>query len=251
MATGEPWKVLLAHLLEYWAARGSRPHGAAPRDARRRRRPPARRPRTSSPVSSCSEFVEPTGKQKVAGAVFRFPEQEIGPDLTEKRDQRSCSPAGRTASCRSATDGVDLVARRADRDVERRTPSRRASSRRRWSSTTGCTSRAKQDALEEVGERRSPPARRRRYPAIVSLLAPRADRVSSPAAGPPSGRFTADVERHRGGRRQPRPDRDGDPRATRDRQDLHGRADHPTPRRRREAGRGHRVQPRRHRQPAP
>lgn len=93
VATGEDWKVLLAHLLEYWSREG------------RAHRAQAVAPLASEPgdqlehpaVIAGLEFVEMRprqGRQKSDRAVFRFPPQPLTPDLTDVRPPRLMYPVG-------------------------------------------------------------------------------------------------------------------------------------------------------------
>lgn len=109
MATGEDWKRLLAHLLEYWNREG-RAHWAqhAPLlDA------DLADQLTHPEVIAGLQLVEirpRTGKQKADRAVFGFPPQELSPDMVSGKNKALMYPVGDGAIITVTADEVDVDA---------------------------------------------------------------------------------------------------------------------------------------------
>jgi predicted RecB family nuclease len=110
IATGEEWKVLLAHLLSYWSREGR---------AHRGQRLPAleadEADRLANPsVITGLELVEicpPEGKQRAGRAVFRFPAQELSPEVQSGKHAVFMYPIGDDGVVSFSADRIDVDAR--------------------------------------------------------------------------------------------------------------------------------------------
>ena len=184
IGTGEPWKILLAHLLEYWAREGRAHRAQHLAHARRRPRPPPRRPRRRR--RSDVRALDRAGR-KAAGSTRGLPLPAAG----------ARAGAGRG---RGSTDVSRRAGRRRVGRQRRRRPGDRASSpwcgatrrprsgsfrrtmvRNDWVNTT-----AKSDAAREVATTVADDDTA--FPAIGALLRREIPRFSS--RRPPCERAT-------------------------------------------------------------
>jgi predicted RecB family nuclease len=190
IATGEDWKVLLGHLLEYWNREG-RAHWA--QHAALLDTDPA--DQLAHPeVIARLEFAgtrPPEGRQKDDRAVFTFPPQELDPDILSGKHNKFMFPIGTDGIITITADSVDpdtgeLVVCWSEKTAELDTyPT--AVVVNDWVGP-----KPKPDALREFAERALAGTTHGPDLARIELLRRRIPRFA-PGHGPTDGQFTPDL----------------------------------------------------------